>query len=213
MKRGKERERLEDSYCAALRSEDEDPPRNIEWVSLYEKAGTRLPANDAEVFKMEAYRCVREIDESWPTNPVRDDPQGHTFTDFAKYPLLGKYLAGLDFRSRRRQDQVKGISWIGFRPRGGAYTPKYAVEALLRLLEKKANKYAGLHENHQLSELYLVAYYDQALIYNTPYFGPNFGLAQIAEIAAIESSKRPGPFQKIFLFNSIPQDMAVYQLV
>ena len=59
MKRSKERERLEDSYCAVLRSEVEDPPPNIEWVWLYEKSGTRLAAPDAELFKTEAYRCVR----------------------------------------------------------------------------------------------------------------------------------------------------------
>ena len=205
MKRSKERERLEESYCSVLRSEDQDPPRNIEWVCLYEKSGRRLPATDAALFKTEVYRCVSEIDASWPTNPDRDAPQGHSLSDFSKYPLLGKYLAGLEFRSRRRLDRLKGISWIGFRPQGGAYSPKDAVESLLRLLEKKANKYAGLHEDHQLSELYLIAYYDQALAYNTPYFGSNFGLAQVAEIAAIESSKRPGPFQKIFLFNSIPK--------
>ncbi|MGA8154358.1 MAG: hypothetical protein WB952_25670 [Terriglobales bacterium] len=208
----KERERLEDSYCSVLKSEEEEPPRNIGWVYLNSKPGLRLGAEDAVAFKAEFYECIKQTDTGWPNNPERDDPQGHTLRDFAEYPVMGKYLDGLHFQSRERINPIKGIAWADFRPRGGAYSPKDAVAALLELLRKKTNKYASLHREQDLVELYLVVYYDQGLIHNTPYFGLNFGLDEVAKAASAEVAKNPGPFQKIFLFNSIDQDMAVYQL-
>ena len=72
--------------------------------------------------------------------------------------------------------------------------------------------YAGLHQSQNLTELHLVVYYDQGLIHNTPYFGEYFGMNEIAKIASAEISKDPGPFQAVFLFNSVPQDIALYQL-
>lgn len=208
----KERERLEDSYCSVIRSEEEEPPRNIGWLYLNNKAGLRLSANDGAVFRAELYTCVKEVDDGWPKNPDRDDLQGYVHNDFGAYPILAKYLEGLYFRSRARIDPIKGIAWIGFRPRGGAYSPKDAVQALLGLIRKKTNKYADLRRDQNLAELYLIAYYDQALIHNTPYFGLNFGLDEVAEIASAEVAKNPGPFQRVFLFNALPQDMWLSQL-
>ena len=77
-----------------------------------------------------------------------------------------------------------------------------AVNALLALIHKKTSMYAGLHAKENLSELYLVAYYDLALIHNTPYFAPNFGWDRVTAIAAAEIDKNPGAFQKVFLFDS-----------
>jgi hypothetical protein len=208
----KERERLENSYCSVIKSEEQEPPHHVGSVYLSTKLGLRLDADDRVGFKGELLQCIQHIDDGWSENRDRDDPQGYNLDDFDGYPSLAKYLTGLQFRSRRRIDTIKGISWIGFRPRGGAYSPKSAVEALLDLLRKKGNKYAGIHTEQNLAELFLIVYYDQALIHNTPYFGIDFGMAEVVAIASVEVARNPGPFQKIFLFNSIIQDIAVYRL-
>jgi hypothetical protein len=212
IRESKERERIEDSYCSVVKSEDEASPPNIGWVYFNQKDLVSLAPSDAPTFKTELYQCVKEVDDGWLDNPECDDPQGYTLRDLGTYPTLAKYLHGLHFRSTERIKSIRGIAWISFRPHGGAYSPDDAVNALLELLNKKINKYANLRRDQKLSELYLVAYYDQGLIHNTPYLGLDLGLDDIAEIAAIKVARNPGPFQKVFLFNSLPQDMAVYQL-
>jgi hypothetical protein len=208
----KKQERLEESYCSVIKSEEENPPKNLGWVLLEAQPHLRLGEGDSEAFRAEIYQCVREVDDGWLDSPCREDPQGYLHTDFSKYPTLAKYLQGINFRPRRDAELVRGIGWISFPGRGGAYSPRDAVAALIELLRKKTNKYANVHREHSLAELYLVVYYDQALIHNTPYFGVGFGLDEVAKIASEQVAENPGPFQKLFLFNSTVPGEVVYQL-
>jgi hypothetical protein len=109
---GKRQERVEDSFLAAIRSEDESPPENVGCVWLSLTHDSKLPVEEAEQFRAEILECI---------------------------------LASLHLRSARQIPACKGIAWVGFPPKGSAYTPKSAVHALLKLLVKKTKKDADLH--------------------------------------------------------------------
>lgn len=207
-----EREQQEDSFLDVLGSENEEPPKNIGLVWLGTRAGVALDKADAETFSREMYACIGDLDHRWPKNPEWHWPQGYVHTDFSKYSCLAKYIQTLHLRSREHYPTIRGSQWICFPARGGAYSPRDAVDVLLDLLRKKTAMYARLHQQERLDELYLVAYYDRALIYNTPYFAPGVTLVDVARLAAAEVARCPGPFQKVFLFNALPQDRQVIQL-
>jgi hypothetical protein len=209
MAASKAREREEESFTNVLRSEERDPPENILFVVMGKEGGVALRDGDADQFRTEAFACVQEFDSRWPENRDWQGPQRIFRRDLAAYRCLAKYLTSLTFFPRRDKRAVRGVAWLTFEGRGGAYTPQWAIEALLRLLRKKVSKYGDLHKEQGLDELYLVAFYDQALIHNTPFFGVNFGWDQVAQIVGAEVAKNPGPFQRIFLFNALPQDRRV----
>lgn len=203
------RERKKDSFMNAVKSEEVEPPTNVGMVWMGRRAAVTLHAEDADHFQKEIFACVAEIDACWQENEEWHSRQGHQTADFSNYPTVARYLESLTFIPRERMPTIKGIAWLTFPGEGGAYTPRDAVDALLELIRKKTAKYTDLHKEQNLSELYLVAYYDRALFYNTPYIGPNFGWDEIAAIAGAEIAKNPGAFQKVFLFNSLPEDMTV----
>lgn len=87
-----------------------------------------------------------------------------------------------------------------------------AVDALLELLANKTSKYGNLHKEQNLDELYLVAYYNKALLYNPPSIAPGFGFRDVARIATSSLEKNPGPFQRIFLFNALKPGSEVIQV-
>jgi len=193
----------------ALKSEEVGPPTNIGIVWMGRPDHVRLLAEDADQFQKEIFACVSEIDARWQENEEWHSLQGHQIADFPKYPTVAKYLESLTFIPRERMPTIKGIAWLTFPGEGGAYTPRDAVDALLELIRKKTAKYVDLHKKKNLAELYLVGFYDRALIHNTPYIAPHFGWDEIAAIAGAEIAKNPGAFQKVFLFNSLPEDMTV----
>jgi hypothetical protein len=212
MRQSKLRERIEDSFLAAIRSENEEPPQHVGHVWLSLKEERVLPAEEATQFRDEILDCIRAADIASTGDPEWDSPQGHNYSDFSSFPSLQRYLTGLRFWSARRRGAYKGIAWVGFPSRGGPYTPKSAVDALLELLIKKTKKYADLYATANLDKLYLVVYWNQGLIYNTPFFAPGFGFQEIARLAAESLAGRAGPFQKILLFNALPQDLDLAQL-
>jgi hypothetical protein len=206
------RERQKDSFANALKSEDVEPPKNVGMVWIGKAERVALADADRKVFVAEAYKCIADIDSKWGANLEWHEPQGFQLTNFAQYPLLAKYLTSLDFMPRTRYDTIKGMGWITFPGEGGAYTPQNAIDALLALIRKKTSMYEELHKKENLRELYLVAYYDRALIHNTPYFAPNFGCDEVVAIAAGEVQRNHGVFQKVFLFNALVPGQNVTQL-
>lgn len=206
------RERQKDSFMNALKSEEVEPPKNIGMVWIDKEERIALRVEDAVQFREEIFACVADIDTHWHENEDWQSPQSYRMNDFSRYPSVARYLASLTFIPRARMPTIKGIAWVTFPGEGGAYTPQDAVEALLELIRKKAAMYGDLHQKENLSELYLLAYYDRALIHNTPYIAPNFGWDAIAAIAKSEIAENPGAFQKVFLFNSLPQDRTVTKL-
>lgn len=218
MAASKARYKLEDSYRLVIRSSYVQPPANIGLVFIYPKDRTPLLPKNGTAFRDELYKCVGAIDAAWPSNPEWDDPQGHYFTDFSGYPCLGQHLEGLISHARgRRFNPSLGAEWLTFRAHGGAYTADWMRDALLENIRRKIAKYAKPHNkqkllHQQLAEFYLLAYYDEAVLHNTPYHVPGFGFKEIAVIVARELAANPHPFDKVFLYSPIEKAAPAIQV-
>jgi hypothetical protein len=209
MATSKRRFKVEDSYRRAIRSPEVEPPANIGLVFIYAKDTTPLAPENSTAFRDELYKFVRAVDDAWQLNPDWDDPQGYTFTDFRGYPTLAQYVEGLDFYARgRRFDPQLGADWLTFRAHGGAYTPDWMRDALLENIKRKITKYDKPHnklklQQQRLAEFYLLTYYDEAVLHNTPYDAPGFGFREIAALVTRELAANPHPFDKVFLYSPI----------
>jgi hypothetical protein len=209
MAASKARYKLEDSYRLAIRSSNEQPPANIGLVFIYAKDKTILAPQNAAAFRKELYVFVARIDADWLKNPDWDDPQGYSFTDFTGYPILAQHIEGLDFYARgRRFNSQLGADWLTFRAHGGAYTSDWMRDALSENIKRKIDKYEKPHnklklQQQRLAEFYLLAYYDEAVLHNTPYDRPGFGFREIAATVARELAANPHPFDKVFLYSPI----------
>jgi hypothetical protein len=208
----KRMERWQDSYLKGVRSQDEPPPKNFGIVWLGPKSGVDLSASDSAEFRAELLSLLHRVDNEWPNCCEWQSPQGAFIRDLAGYPCLARYLTHLQIHPKWGSGIPTHYRWVCFPARGGAYSPRDAVDALLDLLRDKAAKYSGLHAKEGLTELYLIAYYNKALFYNSPYLAPGFGLPEVATIAGAEIAKTPGAFQKIFLFNATEPGLEVFQL-
>jgi len=211
MAASKGRFKVEDSYRLAIRSSEVEPPANIGLIFIYTKDKTPLAPENAPAFRDELHKFVRAVDDAWQLNPDWGDPQGYPFTDFKGYPTLAQHLEGLDFYARgRRFNPQLGADWLTFRAHGGAYTPVWMRDALLKNIQKKIVKYAKPHnqlelQQQRLAEFYLLAFYDEAVLHNTPYDAPGFGFREIAVLVAPELAVNPHPFDKVFLYSPIEQ--------
>jgi hypothetical protein len=209
MAASKAREKVEDSYERVIRSNYVQPPANIGMAFLYPKNKTVLAARCAAAFRKELYEFVQRIDERWFDNPEWDDPQGYSFKEFSGYPCLVQHLDRLLVRARgRRFDSCLGANWLTFEMRGGAYTSDWMRDALLDNVGRKIDKYAKPHNKsrlqaQQLSEFYLLAYYDQGWQHNTPYNILQFGFVEIAALLTRELTRGSHPFDRVFLYNPI----------
>jgi hypothetical protein len=81
-------------------------------------------------------------------------------------------------------------------------------DALLDNIGRKIEKYAKpLNKlrlaEQSLEEFYLLAYYDDAVVHNTPYHGINFGFREIGAILSRSLGAKQHPFDKVFLFSRI----------
>jgi hypothetical protein len=215
--RSKQLYRLEESYTRVTRSWSVQPPDNIGRVLIYAKGGRALAPPDSTVFHDELYRLVADVDAAWLENPDRRNPQGYDCADFTTYPSLASHLDGLCFYSRERFDVSLGIDWLTFRVHGGAYTSDWMRDTLIDNILHKVAKYAKPHnkiklEHQRLSEFYLLAYYDEALLHNTPYDAPGFGFREIGALVSGELSRKPHPFDKVFLYSPLEAAAKVLQL-
>jgi hypothetical protein len=91
---------------------------------------------------------------------------------------------------------------------GQVYTPDWMRDALLHNVLGKVAKYAKPHnktklEQQQLHEFYLLAYYDEAVLYNTPYGVPGFGFREIGALVTADLARNPHPFDKVFLYSPL----------
>jgi Resolvase, N terminal domain len=72
---------------------------------------------------------------------------------------------------------------------------------LIREYDKPHNKLKL--QQQRLAEFYLLAYYDEAVLHNTPYDAPGFGFREIAALVARELAVNSHPFDKVFLYSPI----------
>lgn len=217
MAASKARSKIQDSYRLAIRSSYQQPPTNIGLVYIHAKDKTILEPQNATAFRKELYDFVARIDADWLKNPEWDHPQGYWFTDFTGCPRLSQYIERLHFYARgRRFDPQLGADWLTFRAHGGAYASDWMRDALLQNIRRKIQKYAKPHnrlklQQQQLAEFCLLAYYDEAVLHNTPYDGPGFGFPEIAATVSRELAANPHPCDKVFLYSPI-EEVPVIQI-
>jgi hypothetical protein len=87
-------------------------------------------------------------------------------------------------------------------------------DALLENIRRKIDKYAKPRnklklQQQQLAEFYLLAYYDEAVLHNTPYDAPGFGFREIAALVAQELAATRHPFDKVFLYSPIEKPPSI----
>jgi hypothetical protein len=195
---------LERSYNEIIQSATVRPPPYVSMIVIYSKRPLLL--DDGPAFRKELYDFIRHAAAKYPE---WEDPQGFLFTDLSNYPCLSTHLEGLDFYSTLRRSSAQlGVDWIVFRNHGGAYTPDWMRDALLDSVRRKAAKYAKPHnrlklEQQGLSEFYLLAYYDEAVLHNTPYDAPGFGFTEIGATLTAELGANPHPFDKVFVYSPL----------
>lgn len=201
-------ETAEKTFMEAIQSEDIPHPVNFGFVWLGRKTHARLALRDAVQFKEELYSLTKKVNDGWLTNKEVNGPQGYTHYDFAGYPTLARYLQTLKFFPPNVINVPAGIAWIDFPTPGGAYSSASAVDALVGLFRKKTEKYQDLHAKEDLDELYLLAYFNKGLFYNTTYQTLNFGFAEIADFIRKWIKTDPGKFQKVFLMDATNGEIA-----
>jgi hypothetical protein len=99
---------------------------------------------------------------------------------------------------------------------GGVYSSDWMRDALLENVRRKIDKYAKPHnrlklQQQQLWEFYLLAYYDEAVLHNTPYGRPGFGFREIGAMLTRELTANPHPFYKVFLYSPIEKTPVILQ--
>jgi ssDNA-binding Zn-finger/Zn-ribbon topoisomerase 1 len=208
---------LEREYLRVIRSDKRVAPKNIGQVFVYVKKDKRLSAGHAKQFRKELYKFIANVNSRWSANPEWTDSQGQDFHDFSGFPTLAEHLAMLVFFSRDRFSPYPGVPWIWFEMHGGAFSCQWMLDALLANIKKKIEKYdkpgnkKELQEQ-RLDEFYLLAYYDQAVLYNTPYSGVEFGFADVASAVHRYLAATQHPFDKVFLFSPLERESQVIQV-
>jgi hypothetical protein len=215
--REKARYGLEQGYLRVIRSDKRAAPKHIGRVFLYAKKGKRLSTGRAKQFQKELYNFIASVNNRWPTNPEWTNPQGQDFTDFRGSPALAEHLAMLVFFSRGRFNAYPNVEWICFEAHGCAFSYQWMVDALLANIKKKIQKYRKPDNKKQLraqrlDEFDLLAYYDQAALYNTPYSGIGFGFADVASVVHGYLAGTQHPFDKVFLFSPLERESQVIEV-
>ena len=117
-------------------------------------------------------------------------PQWFRCNNFDSYPVLGRYVTEINFCPRfvggTEQSWSSNVSWIQFEGNGGAYDPEVAVRALRSSIDQKTNKYGGLRKGGQ--DVRLIIYYDQGVLYNTPYGNTLESVAQVAVLRLADTA-------------------------
>jgi hypothetical protein len=214
MSEAKGMESIERSILTAIQPE---PPNNTEhihfaWLITLPKA--RVKPAHAGLFRGELLRLIEEVDGRWDAEEWWHSPHGCQWEDFGRYPALGRYLSQVHFFPRsafRGWSSTKGGQhWLTFPLRGGPYSPDSMVDALLKRLGDKIQKYAARPVN--LNEFDLLVHYDLAWAYNSPVETPWFRFADAARAAADFIGDDPGVFDRIFLFVPHEESQKIFQL-
>ncbi len=201
----KHRERARTDIEAALGDQGANTSEHILFCLLPpHNPPVRFNPQDAERFCHEMFGLIAEVDQQWSHNPGWHSPQGHRITAFVAYPTLAKYLRAVHFEPRRvggrRRSRPEELPWIVVEGEGGFYDPDVAVRAMIERLDVKIRQYGPFGK----ADVRLIVFYDEALLYNTPYRSVahrTFG--DVVQIAAQELTARPKPsFMKIYLLHA-----------
>ncbi len=214
MAAGKATERIEAEILRAIGDQGPNGLRHILFCMLSLQSGvTRFDGHDRAGFKEELLRLIKAVDAGWPQNQSCQSPQGYRVTTFEEYPRLKKYLVSVHFEpcvvGGKRRKWPFDQPWIVFEGRGGAYDPNDAVAALARVIKDKAVHYGTFGEK----DVRLIVFYNQAILYNTPFQGlANRTFADVAAIAARILGNIDVPFTKVYLLKAPDPDPEAFEV-
>jgi hypothetical protein len=118
--RAKQAEKIEEPFRRFLRFEPNNT-ENFYFVVISTKK--RLQKVDESKFRLDLLALISELDKRWNKEPDWQSPQGFSWSDFKGYPILEKYVEGLDIQPRmpsRPSTENKGRpGWLQFPLRGG----------------------------------------------------------------------------------------------
>lgn len=196
-------------YLGIIGSESVPPPRNTESVTVGIRHKAPVTTSEQQQFRTELYRCIESADAKLaPPHGL----QSVSVYDLSGYPCLSKYVAWMELWPSPAVPRHSATRWVRFSARGGFYSPQLMVVALLENIQKKTGKYSTLSREQALDQLYLIAYYDRAILYNSPYDTSEFGIRDVADAVNRALATNPGHFHKIFLFSPIEKKNKVFQV-
>lgn len=133
-------------------------------------------------------------------------------------PEIGRLLEQLHEEAKARtegrglqaSENQQANSWIEFPGDGGVYSSKWALEALAGILARKTERYAA----QQTGDLRLIIYYDEGVLYNTPYEDlKRETFADMAyEAALLLTKKNAAPFNKIYLLQALCPNPETFEI-
>lgn len=204
----KQHEREEDSFREVIDTRSSPPPfANVGNVWIHPRKP--LAAQVRGDFRAALFDFLSQSNSGWETFEDPDDPQGVDIHEFPSHPILGEYLLGLDLFSQSRWPSHPETQWIQFPATGGAYDKDTMLTALTEVFAKKCGKYADLHQKENLTQLYLLLFYEQAWFYNPPYDTDAWSFEDVVNALHTAALNNHGPFDKIFLLDALVAKQAM----
>ncbi len=229
----KRKEKLRTALQKVLSASSPEEPRNLACVAI-EVKGTTFQDKDADEFKNDFSRLISEVDQGcqdcWAMTEFSAYPTLQKYVLSVLFSPRGSYReriigenldkAWSDLETRRlllqfHEDaktwaEAQGLNishdvqaprWIQFATDGGASSSENAIQALTRIIGKKISHY-GKSESRDIR---LVIYYDEAVLYNSPYHDQKYErFEDVAQEAARFLAKKTFlPFTKIYLLNAL----------
>jgi hypothetical protein len=185
-------------WLTALDSENHPQPRHFQCAHLWFRNGTRFSQREEGSFRKEFYELMSHVDDAWE-HEMAGTPQ-KIWNDFSKYASLGKHVHLIRFEDRA---PFRPQRWALGTPKGGAYDPRWATEALLERIEEKKSKpnYANLKTQCGLAELILLLHYGfRGLLHNAPFEGPRWKIEDVISEVRANLTKDSGHFDRVFLY-------------
>lgn len=219
MRNAKGMKRIQDSILSAVGTQGNNTTENIFFLWLFPKPKARVKPADVDPFRRQLFCYIEEVDHRWPIERLWQGPQGHRALpeELSSFPILQKYLNSVQFFPRKRyegwppngQFVIKtwwpGQDWILFKSRGGSYSQDTMLETLMELLATKKMHYSSIGTG--FDTLFLIVYYNSALIYNSPVETCEVKFEDAFENAANSARQfigdDPDPFNRIFLFVAV----------
>ena len=217
MRQGKRRGQMATAMATAIEQaigeQGENASEHFRFVMLMLRPdGPRFQSADEKDFRAEIWRLIEETERRWPNEPDWHDPQGLHVRDFSTYPALAQYLSLILFSplivgQSRREQYPAHAPWIVVDLPGGAYTPNTALDALENIFQEKIAHYGPLSRTTNL-----LVFFNQAILYNTPWHGVGVGKFGDVAAAAVQMVTGQSRFARIYLLSAVEPDLEAYEI-
>jgi hypothetical protein len=196
MQAAKHKERLEESFLAAIGEQGSNPTQHIRFVWLRPKQKARIAPSDVSGFRDQLFTCILECDRRWPNE--RFWKIGHQLVgdELAAYPLLAKYLNAIKLWPADGEKWER--NWITFPIRAGSFDRETMFKPLREIVAEKIGHYAATRTG--FDHLSLIVIYNQAWIYNSPAETPLHSFDDAAAELRQKIGDDRGPFERVFLY-------------